>query len=153
MIKLYPDNRPWLKRKLRMFLDTHLMRSFIYLSLFQTNLRLSTYIQWNEQRTNSWGNWMCCRDKINRDKLWLKKLSSLRILQIGRLYKIFVIWFGPNLQVEMNWSKVLENVEAEVNLWCRSKHFWKESTELYISYVYFIYSLSTLSQYYSRVSN
>lgn len=79
-------------------------------------------------------------------KFWLKKLFSLQALQIGTPYKIFVIWFIPNLQVEMNWLKVLEKVEAEVNLWARSKLFLKERAELYISYVYFIYLLSTLSQ-------
>ena len=60
--------------------------------------------------------------------------------------KILGIWFGPNLQLEKNWSEVLEKVVAATKLWlCRqlSLKGWAEVCYLHI-YPLVVYRLSVL---------
>lgn len=49
---------------------------------------------------------------------FVKSFTSPGPLQLdGRACKIFGVLFGPDIQLENNWSEVLEKVIAAVNLW------------------------------------
>ena len=65
--------------------------------------------------------------KINREKSVGLQLGSWKGCALPGLFswkdspcKILGVWFGPNLQLEKNWSEVLEKVVAATELWlCR----------------------------------
>ena len=60
--------------------------------------------------------------------------------------KILGVWFGPNLQLEKNWSEVLEKVEAATELWLRRRLSLKGRAEVCSSHIYSlaVYRLSVL---------
>ena len=61
--------------------------------------------------------------------------------------KIIGVWFGPDLQLEKNWSEVLEKVVTTSGLWLWKRLYLKEQAEVCSSHIYtqVIYCLSVLS--------
>ena len=55
-------------------------------------------------------------------------------------------WFGPDLQLEKNWSEVLEEVVAATELWLRRRLSLKGRAEVCCSHIYSlaVYRLSVL---------
>ena len=60
--------------------------------------------------------------------------------------KILGVWFGPDLQLEKNWSEVLEKVTAATELWLRRRLSLKGRAEVCCSHIYslVVYRLSVL---------
>ena len=60
--------------------------------------------------------------------------------------KILGVWYGPDLQLEKNWSEVLEKVVAAVGLWLRRHLSLKGRAEVCVSHIYpiIVYRLSVL---------
>ena len=58
--------------------------------------------------------------------------------------KILGVWFGPDLQLEKNWSEVLEKVVAATELWLRWRLSLKGRAEVCCSHIYslVVYRLS-----------
>lgn len=54
---------------------------------------------------------------------------------MDRLCKILSVWFGPNHQVDKNWSEVLEKVIPVVNLWLQSNLSLKGRVEVHVTYI------------------
>ena len=81
--------------------------------------------------------------KINREKSVGLRLGSLKgcalpgpfIWKDGPCKKLGV-WFGPDLQLEKNWSEVLEKVVAATELWLRRRLSLKGRAEVCCSHIY-----------------
>ena len=91
--------------------------------------------------------------KINREKSVGLRLGSLKgcalpgpFIWKDGLCKIFGVWFGPDLQLEKNWSEVLEKVVAATELWLRRRLSLKGRAEVCCSHIYslVVYRLSVL---------
>ena len=52
------------------------------------------------------------------------------------LVHILGVWFGPDLQVERNWSKVRAKVDAQVGTWLPRRLSLKSGTEVCAVYVF-----------------
>ena len=70
--------------------------------------------------------------KINREKSVGLRLGSLKGPFIWKddPCKILGVWFGPDLQLEKNWSEVLEKVVAATELWLRRRLSLKRRAEV-----------------------
>lgn len=55
--------------------------------------------------------------------------------------KILSVWFGPDLQVEKNWSEVLEKAD---NLWLQRKLSLKGRADVCVTYIYPLYRFSVV---------
>ena len=80
--------------------------------------------------------------KINREKSVGLRLGSLKgcalpcpfIWKDGP-WKILGVWFGPDIQLEKNWSEVLEKVVAAMELWLRRRLSLKGRAEVCCSHI------------------
>ena len=91
--------------------------------------------------------------KINRDKSVGLRLGSWKGCALPGPFiwkdgpcKILGVWFGPDLQLEKNWSEVLEKVVAATELWLRRRLSLKGRAEVCCSHIYSlaVYRLSVL---------
>ena len=91
--------------------------------------------------------------KINREKSVGLRLGSWKGCALPGPFiwkdgpcKILGVWFGPDLQLEKNWSEVLEKVVAATELWLRRRFSLKERAEVCCSHIYslVVYRLSVL---------
>ena len=91
--------------------------------------------------------------KINCDKSAGLRLGAWRRLNLPGPFewtdgpiKILGIWFGPDLQLELNWSEVQTKVEASVQTWLRRRLSLKGRAEACATYVFpmILYRLSIL---------
>ena len=91
--------------------------------------------------------------KINREKSVGLRLGSLKGCALPDPFiwkdgpcKILGVWFGPDLQLEKNWSEVLEKVVAATELWLRRRLSLKGRAEVCYSHIYslVVYRLSVL---------
>ena len=86
--------------------------------------------------------------KVNFDEsegLRLDALEEGGVTQSGP-FRILGVWFGPGLQLELNWLEVRAKVEAKVVAWLRrrlSLMGWVEVCAAYISPL-ILYRLSVL---------
>ena len=81
--------------------------------------------------------------KINREKSVGLQLGSLKGCALPGPFiwkdgpcKILGVWFGPDLQMEKNWSEVLEKVVAATELWLRRRLSLKGRAEVCCSHIY-----------------
>ena len=81
--------------------------------------------------------------KINREKSISLQLGSWKGCALLGLFiceyspcKILCIWFGPDLQLEKNWSEVLEKVVAAMELWLHRRLSLKGRAEVCCSHIY-----------------
>ena len=81
--------------------------------------------------------------KINREKSVGLRLGSWRGGALPGLFiwkedpcKILGVWFCLDLQLENNWSEVLEKVVAETELWLRRRLSLKGRAEVCCSHIY-----------------
>ena len=93
------------------------------------------------------------RAKINREKSVGLRLGSLKSCALPCPFiwkdgpcKILGVGFGPDLQLEKNWSEVLEKVIAATELWLRRQLSLKGRAEVCCSHTYslVVYRLSVL---------
>ena len=91
--------------------------------------------------------------KINRSKSKGLRLGAWRRLNPPGPFewtngpiKILGIWFGPDLQLELNWSEVQVKVEGSVQTWLRRRLSLKGRAEACATYVFpmILYRLSVL---------
>ena len=91
--------------------------------------------------------------KINREKSVGLRLGSWKGCALPSPFtwkdspcKILGVWFGPDLQLEKNWSEVLEKVVAATELWLRRRLSLKGRAEVCSSHIYslVVYQLSVL---------
>ena len=91
--------------------------------------------------------------KINHEKsvgLWLGSWKGCTLpgpfIRKDGPCKILGVWFGPDLQLEKNWSEVLEKVVAATDLWLRRRLSLKGRAEVCCSHIYslVVYQLSVL---------
>ena len=91
--------------------------------------------------------------KINREKSVGLRLGSWKGCTLPGPFiwkdgpcKILGVWFGSDLQLEKNWSKVLEKVVAATELWLRRRLSRKGRAEVCCSHIYplVVYRLSVL---------
>ena len=90
--------------------------------------------------------------KINREKSVGLRLGSWKGCALPDPFiwkdgpcKILGVWFGPDLQLEKNWSEVLEKVVAATELWLRRRLSLKGQAEVCCSHFYsLVYRLSVL---------
>ena len=91
--------------------------------------------------------------KINREKSVGLRLGSWKgcVLPGPLIWKdgpckILGVWFGPDLQLEKNWSEVLDKVVAATELWLRRRLSLKGRAEVCSSHIYSlaVYRLSVL---------
>ena len=91
--------------------------------------------------------------KINRGKSVSLRLGSWKGCALPGPFiwkdcpcKILGVWFGPDLQLEKNWSEVLEKVVAATELWLRRRLSLKGRAEVCCSHIYSlaVYRLSVL---------
>ena len=91
--------------------------------------------------------------KINREKSVGLRLGSLKGCALPGPFiwkdgpcKILGVWIGPDLQLEKNWSEVLEKVVAATELWLRRRLSLKGRAEVCYSHIYslVVYPLSVL---------
>jgi len=91
--------------------------------------------------------------RINRDKSVGLRLGAWKGCALPGPFswtdgpcKILGVWFGPDLQLEKNWSEILEKVVATAGLWSRRRLSLKGRAEVCISYIYplILYRLSVL---------
>ena len=91
--------------------------------------------------------------KINREKSVGLRLGSWKGCVLPGPFiwkdgpcKILGVWFGPDLQLEKNWSEVLNKVVAATELWLRRRLSLKGRAEVCNSHIYSlaVYRLSVL---------
>ena len=91
--------------------------------------------------------------KINREKSVGLRLGSWKGCALPGPFiwkdgpcKILGVWFGPDLQLEKNWSEVLNKVVAATELWLRRRLSLKGRAEVCNSHIYSlaVYRLSVL---------
>ena len=91
--------------------------------------------------------------KINREKSVSLRLGSWKGCALPGPFiwkdgpcKILGVWFGPDLQLEKNWSEVLEKVVTATELWLRRRLSLKDRAEVCCSHIYslVVYRLSVL---------
>ena len=91
--------------------------------------------------------------KINRSKSKGLRLGAWRRLNPPGPFewtngpiKILGIWFGPDLQLELNWSEVQAKVEGSVQTWLRRRLSLKGRAEACATYVFpmILYRLSVI---------
>ena len=75
--------------------------------------------------------------KINRDKSVGLRLGTWKGCALPGPFiwkdgpcKILGVWFGPDLQLEKNWSEVLEKLVAATELWLRRRLSLKGRAEV-----------------------
>ena len=91
--------------------------------------------------------------RINREKSVGLRLGSWKGCALPGPFswtdgscKILGVWFGPDLQLEKNWSEVLEKVVATIGIWSRRGLYLKSRVEVCSSHIYplVLYRLSVL---------
>ena len=91
--------------------------------------------------------------RINREKSVGLRLGSWKGSSLPGPFswtdgpcKILGVWFGPDLQLEKNWSEVIEKVVATTGLWSRRRLSLKGKAEVCGSHIYplILYRLSVL---------
>ena len=92
--------------------------------------------------------------KVNFDKSESLQLGAWRASNtlpgpfhwIGGPIRIIGVWFGPDLQLERNWSEVQAKLNAQVGIWLSRRLFLKGRAEACATYVFplILYRLAVL---------
>ena len=107
------------------------------------------------------GGWWVRADCRSQGQLWQKRRFALRLSAwrgsdtlpgpfrwSDGPVRILGVWFGPDLQLEWNWSEVQAKVNAQVGIWLSSRLYLKDWAEACAVYVFplILYRLAVLPQ-------